>query len=187
MAVAEAINNKKATELNVHIRRTKISVQQVKEHLLNMKAVYDLVATMPNIENLYSTFWLWEQNYNDDIQGNFAQIVHLLHLCKYRPREKRKLLMVDILMQCSYLGCGAIFPLLSVYKMHILNKPLNYTACGGTIRYETYSLSRFVNATRRYQAHCTLRKKPINIDLLLHHLCQKTENGPHCCHYSAAK
>ncbi|OQS03674.1 hypothetical protein THRCLA_04008 [Thraustotheca clavata] len=164
ISVAEMINRKKLEELSFEIPRTKISVQQVQEHLLYMKEIYDLVATIPDIESLYSTFLSWEKDYFNGNQDTFACIVHLLHPVKYSPKAKDKLALADVLRKCPHSGCGAPFPLSLVYEMHILNKEFDCGACGGTVRYETYSIARFVKFAPCYKATYTLKNKPTEIN-----------------------
>ncbi|EQC31589.1 hypothetical protein SDRG_10759 [Saprolegnia diclina VS20] len=157
LSVAAAINEKKALEGKFRVKPSNVSIQQVTEHMLDMKEVYDVVAGLPDVDSLYELFLSLERDYGNGALGSFAHTVHLLHPVLYSKGLKAGSPLVDTLTRCPHVSCGAALPLPTVYLMHIRSQAINCPSCGRGVLYETFNLAAFVAKHPLFTVHSTLQ------------------------------
>ncbi|EQC31597.1 hypothetical protein SDRG_10767 [Saprolegnia diclina VS20] len=161
LSVAVAINEKKTLEGKLSVKPSNVSIQQVTQHMLDMKEVYDVVAGLPDVDSLYELFLSLERDYSNGVLGNFAHTVHLLHPVMYSKGLKAGTPLVDTLTRCPHVSCGAALPLPTVYLMHIRSQAINCPSCGRGVLYETFNLAAFVKNNPSFTVNCTLRNAAV--------------------------
>ncbi|OQR99145.1 hypothetical protein ACHHYP_07250 [Achlya hypogyna] len=127
-----------------------ISVEQVHQHLCELKATFDIMAACTSAEELYARFLDEEHAYSNDASTvNYASTVHQLHPNKFaadKGRRSTPLSLKERVQHCPHLGCSAPLKLEKAYKLHILNLTVKCSQCNGAIMYDTFKLADLIAA-----------------------------------------